>query len=402
MNRLKKMVAYGAAVAAFCAISPKDASAFKVNDNNEVYGYSTMWGILDENAYNHAVDANGDKGKDKSFGFQLKQARLGAKGNMADGVLGYNVFFDGSGSIGSGTGASSSAFLVEGWATIRPIGKDFEINIGQFRPYGSYEVGVISGSAIPNLEEFVAGKTQITNFLAGSNNTRDRGVEFAVKNIADMATVKISATNGYGNNGDVGGSLSGGKAIWSNGFGDAAYTAAIIAKPIDGLRINAGYGINKHDNAVVNLNAYSGAVGDDGSAVTVSNSNTKTVVDIDRMMYSAGFEFNMADLGLWIDGEYAALKTGDKDTLLPGYEIKGWYGRVGYFVLPKALEVYGAYQAYDTTKKTGATATKDSQYAIAARYHLSNLAFTLEYAKRDIDGTSDDPARVAFRTVIKY
>ncbi|MBI5815866.1 MAG: hypothetical protein HZB29_09685 [Nitrospinae bacterium] len=402
MSKMRRLVVAAMALAAAVTFTPVKASAFKVNDNNDVYGYTTMWGILDESAFNTAKDSSGEKGKDKSFGFQLKQARLGAKGNMADGVLGYAVLFDGAGSSGSGTGTTSNVAFVEGWATVRPLGKNFDINIGQFRPYGSYEVGVVSGADIVNLDVFAAGSKQMAGFLAGSNNTRDRGIEFVVKNIAEIATLKISATNGYGNNGDVGGSLSGSKAIWSNGMLDAAYTAALIVKPFEGFRLNAGYGMNKHDNAVVNLNSYSGTVGSDGTAVTVTNSNSKTVVDLDRKMYSAGFELDLHDAGLWIDGEYASLKADDKDTLKPGYEVKGWYLRAGYFLLPKTLELVACYEAAEETAKTGAEKDKETQYMLAARYHLDKLVFTLEYEKRDYDNSNDDPTRLAFRTVLKY
>ncbi|MBI4666317.1 MAG: hypothetical protein HY751_07915 [Nitrospinae bacterium] len=380
------------AMMAAITLTTNGAYAFKVNDNNSVGGYATVWGILDESAFNTATDSSGEKGKDKSFGFQIKQMRLGAKGDLADKVLGYNVLFDGSGS-------NSSVAFVEGWITLRPLGDVLDINIGQMRPYGTYEVGITSGGKIENLDVYQAGKKQMTSFLADSgNNTRDRGVELVFKKLGGMADLRITATNGYGNNGDVGGSISGSKAIWANGTMDAAYTAALILTPVEGLRINAGYGINKHENAVVNVTSSTA----DLTTGAVSSSSSKVVVDLDRSMYSVGAKLDVKDLGLWIDGEYAALKGADKDTLAGGYEVKGYYARLGYFLVPNTLELIGRYQGWDEIKSKGASEKKNTGYDLGVRLHVDAFVFTLEYEKQDLDGTSDDPTRLAFRTVLYY
>lgn len=365
------------ALVAAIAFAAPQAQAFKVNDNNEVYGYSTFWGILSEDYFagkSVTQESSGDKGKDTVMAFKIKQARLGAKGKMADGLLSYNVLFDGA-------GASSMVAFVEGWVTVTPI-ENFDINLGQFRPYGNYEVGVESGGKIDNLDTFKAGALQTSNFLALSNNTRDRGIEFVVKKLADVATLKVSVTNGLGNTGDGGGTISGG-TVGGNAAFDAAYTVALIATPMEGLRLNAGYGLNKHENAVTS---------GDGAAV----------VDVDRSMYSIGGKLSLADIGLWLDAEYASLKNADKDTLKSGYEVKGYFARVGYFIIPKALDIFARYQGWDTKASASASEKKNTGYDVNLRYRVDTFAFTLEYEKQDLDGTSDDPARVAFRTVLYY
>jgi hypothetical protein len=398
MRKITKILMMVIALAAI-TLTATGAQAFKVNDNNEVYGYSTIWTILDENSFSgksSTQTGTGDKGTDKSFGFSARQLRLGAKGNIADGFLGYNLLFDGANNV-SGNSATQ---LVDGFMTIRPIGATLDINIGQFRPYGNYEVGIESGGKIDNLDTYKAGALQTSNFFPLANNTRDRGVEFVVNKIAEIIQLRISATNGVGNNGDVGGSLSGSRGIVSNGMGDAAYNLAVIATPFEGLRLNAGYGMNKHENAVATVYSTACTSATDGTITCASSANA--VVDIERTVYSAGGKLMLKDLGLWIDAEYSALKAASKDTLKPGYEVNGYYARVGFYVIPKALDVYARYQAWDETSKTGAAAKKNSGYDLNVRYQASGFALTAEYEKQDLDGTSDDPVRVALRTVLFY
>ncbi len=400
MRKIREIVVMVFALAAI-TFTATGAQAYKVNDNNEIYGYSTIWAVLDENSFagdDSTQTSTGDKGKDKSFGFQAKQFRLGGRGSLADGLLGYNLLFDGAGSISS----NSATQLVEGWITVRPFGKDVNINIGQFRPYANYEVGVESGSKIDNLDTYKAGASQTSNFFIGSNNTRDRGVELVVNKIADMIQLRLSATNGYGNNGDVGGSVSGSKAILSNGSGDAAYNVGLIVTPFEGLRLNAGYGMNKHENAVATASTTNCTLGSDGTTITCSSGSSSTVADIDRTVFSAGGKLALKDLGLWIDAEYASLTAADKDTTKPGYKVNGYYARVGYYVIPKALDVYGRYQAWNETSKTGASEKKNTGYDINLRYVVDKFTFTAEYEKQDLDGTSDDPVRVGLRTVLVY
>jgi hypothetical protein len=401
MREISKILTVAFALAAI-TFTATGAQAYKVNDNNEVYGYSTIFAILDENSYSGSSatqSGTGDKGKDKSFGFEAKQLRLGARGNLADGLLGYNLLFDGAGSI-SGNSATQ---IIDGWITLRPLGHDVDVNIGQFRPYGNYEVGVESGAKIDNLDTYKAGASQTSNFLIGANNTRDRGVELVVNKIAEIIQLRLSATNGYGNNGDVGGSVSGStRGILANGSGDAAYNMGIIVTPFEGLRLNAGYGLNKHENAVATSSTTNCTLGSDGTTITCASGTASTVADIDRTLYSAGGKLSLKDMGLWIDAEYASLTAADKDTIKPGYKVNGYYARVGLYLIPKALDVYARYQAWNETSKTGASEAKNTGYDVNLRYKVDNFAFTAEYEKQDLDGTSNDPVRIALRTVLTY
>jgi hypothetical protein len=398
MRKITKILMMVIALAAI-TFTATGAQAYKVNDNNEVYGYSTIWTILSEDSFSGKSSTQAvtnDKGADKSFGFSARQLRLGARGSIADGFLGYNLLFDGAGNASG----NSVTQIIDGWMTLRPFGPSVDINIGQFRPYGNYEVGIESGGKIDNLDTYKAGALQTSNFFPLANNTRDRGVEFVVNKIAEIIQLRISATNGVGNNGDVGGSASGSRGIVSNGSGDAAYNAALIVTPFEGLRLNAGYGMNKHENAVATVYSTSCTAGTDGAITCASSSNA--VVDLDRTLYSAGGKLMLKDLGLWIDAEYSALKAADKDTLKPGYEVNGYYARVGFYVIPKTLDVYARYQAWNEKSKTGATDKKHSGYDLNVRYQASGFALTAEYEKQDLDGTSDDPVRVALRTVLFY
>lgn len=401
MRKIREIVTMAFVLAAI-TFTATGAQAYKVNDNNDIYGYTTIWAVLDENSYtgdDSTQTSTGDKGKDKSFGFEAKQFRLGGKGSLADGLFGYNLLFDGAGSISS----NSATQLIDGWITVRPFGKDVDINIGQFRPYGNYEVGIESGGKIDNFDTYKAGAAQTSNFLIGSNNTRDRGVELVVSKVAEIIQLRLSATNGYGNNGDVGGSISGStRGILANGSGDAAYNAALIVTPFEGLRLNAGYGFNKHENAVATSSTTNCTLGSDGTTITCSSGTTSTVADIDRTLYSAGGKLSLKDTGLWLDAEYASLTAADKDTIKGGYKVSGYYARVGYYVIPKALDIYGRYQAWNETSKTGASEKKNTGYDINVRYVVDKFTFTFEYEKQDLDGTGDDPVRVGLRTVLFY
>ena len=172
--------------------------------------------------------------------------------------------------------------------------------------------------------------------------------------------------------------------------------------PFEGLRLNAGYGMNKHENAVATSGTTNCTLGSDGTTITCASGTASTVADIDRTLYSAGGKLTLKDIGLWIDAEFSSLKAANKDTIKPGYEVSGYYARVGFYVIPKTLDVYARYQAWNEKSKTGAAEKKNTGYDVNMRYVVGNFAFTAEYEKQDLDGTSDDPVRVALRTVLIY
>lgn len=389
MSKMRSLFLAAIALVAGIAFTSMKAEAYKVNDNNEIYGYTVLNAIVNEDAYKAGTTTQSDDQKTSAFGFQFKYMRVGFKGNMADKMLGYNINLD---------AVSGTATLVEGWLTLAPMDM-LDINVGQLRYMANYEASIQSGSTLQNFDASYGLDKIDKNLTALASNTRDRGLEIHLKKLGGMADIRITATNGVSQTSEVGGSYTGAKTVFSNGFGDAMYTGMVILKPIEGLRLNAAYGWNKHDKAVVKGAASSTSA--DLTTGKVTTTSSDAVVDVDRKTYSVGGEFNLADLGLWIDGEYGNLTTDAKDTLMSDIEMKAGYARIGYFVLPKTAELVGRWESFDYTAKD-VQKEKLTGYSITANYYIDKATVSLEYSKRDIDGTSDDPASVRARFRLKY
>lgn len=352
------------AMMAVIAFSSAPALAYKVNDDHQIFGLGQVWAVLSEDARNDAKAADDSDGQDSAFGFKAKRFRFGFKGKMVDGLVGYKIQTEFAG---------SSAGLKDYIMTLNPGA--VSIAIGQQKPYTNYDA-LRSASKLKNIERAAINRHAAASFFVTNNSFRDLGAFLKVKNLGP-ATLLVSATNGTGagSGRDVGGSISSG-AVFANGAGDAAYGVGVIVKLADGMvRLNGSYMMNKHDNVVLK---------DDKTAAA----------DVNRSTYSAGFEVDLKNIGLWIDGEYVALTSDDEDFQLGGAETSGYYGRVGFWAMPKTLEVVARYENEDD--KGVRAGTKDEafstkQITAGVNYYIDkNFKAQLEYAARDYEEGDDD------------
>lgn len=352
---MRKSLITAAALVATIALSPVNALAYSVNDDHKIFGLGQVWAVLSEDARNTATD-----GKETAFGFKAKRFRFGFKGKLVDGLIGYKIQTEFAG---------SSAGLKDYIMSINP--GPASIVIGQFKPFTTYD-GLRSASKLKNIERAMAMKNVSGKFFAANNSFRDLGIAVKVKNLGP-ATLLVSATNGTGAGAvrDVGGSISSG-SVFANGSGDAAYGVGLIVNLMDGmLRLNGSWMMNKHDNFVL-------------------ASDKTAAADIDRSLYSAGLELDLKDIGLWIDGEYAALTSDDKDFGLAGTEYSGYYARAGYYIMPNQLEVVVRYEASDV-KPSGGDTTTTNQITGGLNYYIDKaMKVQLEYAARDYEEGDDD------------
>lgn len=342
------------------AFSSAPAQAYEVNSDHKIFGLGQVWVVLSEDARNEAKAADGSDGQDTAFGFKAKRFRFGFKGNMLDGLVGYKIQTEFAG---------SSAGLKDYIMTLNPGAAS--IAVGQFKPYTNYDA-LRSASKLKNIERAMAMKSTASGFFVDNNSFRDLGVSLKLKNLGP-ATLLISATNGTGAGSarDVGGSISSG-AVFANAAGDAAYGVGVIVKLAGGMvRVNGSYMMNKHDNFV-------------------TKGDKSTAADVNRSLMSAGFEVDLKNVGLWIDGEYAALTSDDEDYQLGGSEVSGYYARAGFWAMPKALEVVARYENQDN-KPNGGDTVSTSQITAGVNYYIDkNFKAQLEYAARDYEEGDDD------------
>lgn len=335
-------VAALALVAAISFAAPTNAFAAKVNDEFNPFLLLQTWVVVDEDS--KVVDSAGE---DKAFGFQAKRIRPGFKGTVAGGMVDYKIMLE---TVGASNG------LKDAYATIH-FGA-FDLTVGQYKPFINFE-GYSSAAKLGNMERSKVARMVNGGIFAANNSYRDLGAKFTFNDLGGIAQVQLSITNGGGANGavrDVGGDVSGGD-ITSNAPGDVLLAVGVIAKPVDGLRINAAYANNKHDGLVAN------ATGPDA-------------INIDLTVYSVGAEFAVPGVGLVLDGEYSSLEDNNSDN-----ETKGYYVRGTFNVLPKQLAVVARFTAIDENN------VEENAISAGLNYYIGDtFKAQAEYKNIDPDG----------------
>jgi hypothetical protein len=237
--KIKSLLVMVAVAMAMFGLKATPASAVEMADGHTFYGYYQLWGSLVEDYENDAVNAtNGEEGEDTLFGFRERRARFGAKGNMVDGMVGYNFFTE---------WANQSISMLDYWGTLRPT-DTMEIRFGRFRPMVNFEGSITSSFGLQMIERSNAGKAH-SGYMTPLGSYRDLGLDIKIK--TGIADIKLAVTNGLGNNSsaNAGGSF-GPRPVRTNAMLDAMYSLGVIAKPAPGLTVHAAYSMNKHDNAV--------------------------------------------------------------------------------------------------------------------------------------------------------
>ncbi len=361
---MRKIVAFGIAIAAMLAFVPSRAEAYKINDAHQIYGYGQVWLLLSEDAKegDTVQTAGGDDGATTAFGFKDRRLRFGMKGDLMDRVAYYNVFLETAG---------GTAKLLDYWFGVRAGAAYFQV--GRFRPFVTWEVSMTNAAGLKNVDRD-NGLTAITNnFYAQNAAWRDLGMLIGYGDRSkDPISFLFSVSDGTGANLAVGGDASGG-AVYSNAIGDAAYSFGVVAHLGHHAQLNAAYSINKHNGA------------------TLSGSE-KTAIDIDRTVYSFGGEYEMLDGLLWVDAEYANLKAGSKDYAFADAELTAWYARIGFYLIPSRLELVGRF----ATEADKGIVHGDPHHEhttdeteVTLNYYLGNaFKVQLEYATFSPDGES--------------
>ena len=289
------------------------ASAYNIDENNKIFGMVQVIWVLDETAEkgSNVTDPDGEAGADTAFGFKARRFRLGFKGTAMEDLLYYKVQL----------GFAKTAGVVDYWFGINFLEGDMSLQFGQFIPFLT-ETASNSASRLKNIDRATGVMGVTSAFFVQNYREHDRGAMLKFNKAGGIADIFLSVTNGTGGNASVGGDYSKGD-VYSNNTGDAAYVIGAVVKPVQNIRLTASYGINQHDQMV-----YKGA---------------DEAIDVDRSLMSVSARYTLKDMGLYVDGEYAVLQSGDGDTAYHGAEKTAWYGRVAYFIMPDKLEVVARY-----------------------------------------------------------
>ncbi|VAX18334.1 hypothetical protein MNBD_NITROSPINAE03-194 [hydrothermal vent metagenome] len=396
MRRIKSLFIVAVAAMAMFGFKATPASAVEIADGHELYGWGQWWLMLQEDTMKatDVLRGTGEKSGDTLFGVAERRARIGFKGRLADGMVRYNVQTEWAGSTFKLNPADPAtqrqgAQLLDYWMSLHPMGDALEIRVGRFKPFITYEAGVSSSRNLLMLDRSLAMKSINSGFFAADYEWRDLGI--MLKYNVGPAQLIYSITNGVGGAEEGGGSyFQRPRAFRSNDFvTTAAHSFGVIVNPMAGLRVNASYSFNKHDNSSV-IDA--------------------VVIDADRSVYSVGFELN-SESGFYADGEYASLKVETKDDLaliggVPGTR-SGYYVRAGFWVIPKSLILTARYE-YFKNDPDGGISAEDTLYTGAAMYILGPTRITLEYTSADGDAnamstySSTDPTTLRARFQVAF
>ncbi len=344
---MRRLFVAALAMVAAVAFTPVHASAnVKVSEAFQPGVQLQYWVLLDEDA-RYKVSG----GEDQAFGFYMKRNRFSMKGKVADGMIGYKVNVEAAG---------SSLTLKDMFGQVN-MGGGLSVRIGQYKPFTNQEAAS-SSKKLANIERAMVVKSTAKAFYVNNNSFRDLGVQIT-KKIKGVGKFMLHVGNGLGAAGDgrdVGGKNSKGD-VTANAFGDVAIVFGVVLNPMKGLRINASYGSNQHDNAVVGKD---------------------TKVSIDRTIYSVGGKFSMGKTGLWLEGEYINFQSGSKDAAGEN-EIKGYYVRAG-FKATKQLEALVRYESEEVGKTN---AKETTGIAVGVNYYIHKLnKLQLEWYQKDPDG----------------
>jgi hypothetical protein len=371
-----KMSITGTWLALGLLITAPVAAAYPLSEEFEVYGYAQIWASLQEDALagDRATDGEGNPARDVAFGFKDKRLRVGIRGDLLEEKGYYHLLVDGAG---------GTLETKDYWFGYRPTDSTY-VQVGRFRPLVTYAHVLQSSTAYANLEESKGLERINAAFYLSNASFRDNGILIGYGNVKkDRLALLFSLTNGSGGDASVGGDVSAG-SVYANGRGDAAYSVGVVYRPFDRLRVNAAWSTNRHHGALLR--------------------GGETAITIDRTVVAAGIRYDLPEIGLWLDGEYARLTTGDRDTEYAGADTEGWFVRVGCFVVEATVE---AVARYETDEDRGiANGTNESPYTTAQTtiglnaFFEKNYKAQLEYLTRERDRS--DPAVEAVRACMQF
>jgi Phosphate-selective porin len=294
----------------------------------------------------------------KNSGFDIRRARLDAKGNFSP-YFGYRLQTD-----FAGTSTGAFAKLLDAYAEVK-LADYFNLTIGQQKVALSYENQVSDNkSESIDRSQVVEALVARGKDVIGNHNGRDIGVQangnlFKI-NDRFFAEYYVGLYNGAGIN----------TATDNNKNKDVA--ARLVLHPIQGLDLGGSY--------------YDG----EGNYL-VNSTDTKTQ-NRGRNRWGAelGYEWN----GLSLHSEY--LKGKDNDITRSGY-----YVQAAYYILPQKLQALAKYDSYDPNKdKTGDVSTL---YTIGVNYLFSpNAKLQVAYAFKQEEGTQVNNNYAVFQFQIGF
>jgi phosphate-selective porin OprO and OprP len=243
----------------------------------------------------------------KKSGFDIRRARLDAKGNISP-YFGYRLQADFA-------GASAGAFakLLDAYAEVK-LADYFNLTIGQQKVALSYE-SQVSDNKSDNIDrsQVVEALVARGKDVIGNHNGRDIGIQAngSILKINErfLLDYQVGVFNGNGINAAADNNLS----------KDVA--ARLLLHPIAGLDLGGSY--------------Y------DGVGYYLVNTTDKAARNKGRTRWGA--ELGYEGQGLSIHSEYLEGKDNEINR-------KGYYIQAAYYVVPQKLQIVGKYDNYDPNK----------------------------------------------------
>lgn len=294
----------------------------------------------------------------KNSGFDIRRARLDAKGNFSP-YFGYRLQTD-----FAGTSTGAFAKLLDAYAEVK-LADYFNLTIGQQKVALSYENQVSDNkSESIDRSQVVEALVARGKDVIGNHNGRDIGIQvngnLFKTNDRFLAEYYVGLYNGAGIN----------TATDNNKNKDVA--ARLVLHPIPGLDLGGSY--------------YDG-VGN----YLVNSTDTKTQ-NRGRTRWGAelGYEWN----GLSLHSEY--LEGKDNDISRSGY-----YVQAAYYILPQKLQAIAKYDNYDPNKdKSGDVSTL---YTLGVNYLFSpNAKLQVAYTFKQEEGTQVNNNYAVFQFQIGF
>lgn len=294
----------------------------------------------------------------KNSGFDIRRARLDAKGNFSP-YFGYRLQTD-----FAGTSTGAFAKLLDAYAEVK-LADYFNLTIGQQKVALSYENQVSDNkSESIDRSQVVEALVARGKDVIGNHNGRDIGIQangnLFKTNDRFLAEYYVGLYNGAGIN----------TATDNNKNKDIA--ARLVLHPIPGLDLGGSY--------------YDG-VGN----YLVNSTDTKTQ-NRGRTRWGAelGYEWN----GLSLHSEY--LEGKDNDISRSGY-----YVQAAYYILPQKLQAIAKYDNYDPNKdKSGDVSTL---YTLGVNYLFSpNAKLQVAYTFKQEEGTQVNNNYAVFQFQIGF
>jgi hypothetical protein len=250
-------------------------------------------------------------GGETDFGFQIRRARLSFSGNLGTKKLNYKIQID--------LAKFKTELLLDAWLGYKILGESLIVWAGQFDvPW--IRQNIISSSNQQFVDRSLA-TVQFTNVIEQDSdgdgiadkfvrNGRDVGIMLHGKHFENKVEYQGGMFNGSGTN----------TANLDHGF-------LFAGRGVYNIRGDAGYEEGDYDHTESPA-VYFGASG---------NYNTRDITN-DKAV-QVGTETGLKYKGLSAQGEFFYRRKMPNDSLLSKENDFGYYAQVGYFAVPKRLEI---------------------------------------------------------------